>query len=449
MLNKLKSLLLFILIFTITILSYNSQRVYALDGRTYVTIAEATAITAETAVATGASVAIAPVVVTTLVVGAALYGGYKLLDRYGSTIVDKISSTISSWDKTTTNDYLYEYSKDGQSYVGLTENGLNWSKQHVTSLVQETTSIPTVGTTTNTTDYSKPYMVGKVYVVPYSVVPEVGHVYHVAKLKNVDWKYIDVAMVDSSFFSTTSYINPNTDIYIRLIQVRSDVAVAQYRSYDSSWVGIESVVTVPGKTIGFGYTAPKGVIDIAPSDIVSPVTPVPLEVGQSISLPVTGTKIEGMTSYDTSATPFSVTQETYSTQSVADTLPSEGASTEPNTDSNTAPNLDLNVPNKDIPKLDFSPLMVATQKFPFCIPWDLWSSYKVFEGNSTPFAYEFKEINLNGTITGGQSITVLPNFKIDFAEYPSLDVAVQIFKYLQLLLFIVMLILKTRSLIRG
>ena len=114
----------------------------------------------------------------------------------------------------------------------------------------------------------------------------------------------------------------------------------------------------------------------------------------------------------------------------------------------TPPSGDLEVPS-GIPTLNFKPLMVATRKFPFSIPWDLAQCYKVFEGDEKPFSYEFKEVKLNGIVTGGQSITVVPNFKIDFSEYPSVDVAIKIFKYLQLLLFITMLIVKTRGLIRG
>ncbi|NFO65315.1 hypothetical protein FDB44_17325, partial [Clostridium botulinum] len=97
------------------------------------------------------------------------------------------------------------------------------------------------------------------------------------------------------------------------------------------------------------------------------------------------------------------------------------------------------------PTLDFSPLMVATRKFPFCIPWDVWNCYKVFEGSAEPFKYHFDEIQLGGFVTGGETITVIPAFDLNFADYQQIDIAIKVFKFLELLLFVFMLLKFTRS----
>lgn len=121
--------------------------------------------------------------------------------------------------------------------------------------------------------------------------------------------------------------------------------------------------------------------------------------------------------------------------------------TDPKTDT---PNPDdLTVPKNDVPQLNFKPLMDATRKFPFCIPWDLWDTYKIFEGDSEPFKYEFNEVDVNFAFIGCGPVTVLPHFILDFADYPQLDTLIQVFKFLELMCFIVFLILKTRNLIRG
>lgn len=444
MLNKLKSLLLFILIFTITILSYNSQRVYALDGRTYVTIAEAAAITAETAISTGTSIAVAPFVIGTLVIGAGLYAGYKVVDKYGPVVTSKVSDMVKTWDKTKTNDYIYQYSKNGKKYVGLTESGLSYSQEYMKNIAnQKDMTIDSTYKTTNTIDDGvNPFNRFDYYMLPFNVGAN-GSVYYTFNLTSKSQLFVSLKGSDGAFMTATYKGSNISKVVIR--QVGSEAVVnIEYQSGGS--INNFKVPSVGQISIGYKAT-PDVTANI--NDVVENVKPVSIPVGDSISVPVTSSDIETMTYLDTSISPNTITQDKYNTQNVTQTLYDTNTDTSPEGGTNTAPNLDLDVPSKDIPKLDFSPLMVATQKFPFCIPWDLWSSYKVFEGNSTPFAYEFKEINLNGTITGGQSITVLPNFKIDFAEYPSLDVAVQIFKYLQLLLFIVMLILKTRSLIRG
>lgn len=106
--------------------------------------------------------------------------------------------------------------------------------------------------------------------------------------------------------------------------------------------------------------------------------------------------------------------------------------------------IDLDVPKENTPTLDFSPLMIATTKFPFCIPWDMYSSIKIFESNAEPFRYEFKEVKYSNT-----DIIIIPNFTVDFSTIPHIDVLLSVFKIIQYLLFVVFLISKIRSFMRS
>ena len=84
-------------------------------------------------------------------------------------------------------------------------------------------------------------------------------------------------------------------------------------------------------------------------------------------------------------------------------------------------------------------------QIPFCIPWDVWNCYKVFEGSAEPFKYHFNSIQLSGFVTGGETITVIPAFDLNFADYQQIDIAIKVFKFLELLLFVFMLLKFTRS----
>ena len=129
--------------------------------------------------------------------------------------------------------------------------------------------------------------------------------------------------------------------------------------------------------------------------------------------------------------------------------PDSSSKPEPNPEPNPKPNpdIDLNVPDSSVPTLNFEPLKVVTKKFPFSIPWDVWECFKVFEGDSKPLKYKFSQIDYG---TGENSIVVIPEFTIDFADYPKIVTLVTLFKYLLLLTFIFMLIRNTRTnFIRG
>lgn len=90
--------------------------------------------------------------------------------------------------------------------------------------------------------------------------------------------------------------------------------------------------------------------------------------------------------------------------------------------------------------LDFSGFqnIELYNKFPFCIPWDLYNCFKDF--NVAPIVPKF-EIDFSGTFLSPADPIV-----VDFNDYEEL---VQIVRYFSFAFFVVGLILITRNLIRG
>lgn len=99
--------------------------------------------------------------------------------------------------------------------------------------------------------------------------------------------------------------------------------------------------------------------------------------------------------------------------------------------------IDFSLPNSA--ELDFKPLYInLSNKFPFCVPWDLVNSFKMFStAKQTPkFVVDFPSSNLIG---GGK-------FEIDFDKFSELAA---VLRYFVLVFFIVGLVKKTKSLIGG
>lgn len=104
----------------------------------------------------------------------------------------------------------------------------------------------------------------------------------------------------------------------------------------------------------------------------------------------------------------------------------------------------FDMPVGDTPSLDFSPLMIATMKFPFCIPWDLFRCVEVFNSGEETFKYEFKEVKYSDT-----DIIIIPNFKVDFSTIPYVDTLRKVFKFIMYISYCVFLICKIRGLMRS
>lgn len=104
----------------------------------------------------------------------------------------------------------------------------------------------------------------------------------------------------------------------------------------------------------------------------------------------------------------------------------------------------FDIPVGATPSLDFSPLMIATMKFPFCIPWDLFRCVEVFNSGEETFKYEFKEVKYSDT-----DIIIIPNFKVDFSTIPYVDTLRKVFKFIMYISYCVFLICKIRGLMRS
>lgn len=104
----------------------------------------------------------------------------------------------------------------------------------------------------------------------------------------------------------------------------------------------------------------------------------------------------------------------------------------------------FDIPVGATPSLDFSPLMIATMKFPFCIPWDLFRCVEVFNSGEETFKYEFKEVKYSDT-----EIIIIPHFTIDFSTIPYVDILRKVFKFIMYISYCVFLICKIRGLIRS
>lgn len=105
--------------------------------------------------------------------------------------------------------------------------------------------------------------------------------------------------------------------------------------------------------------------------------------------------------------------------------------------------LDLNVPD-DI-SFDFTPLQVVTDKFPFCIPWDMINIFRGFKADRVAPKWEIKFPSLSwgsyGTMQEG-------SFEIDLGK-PEFAKVAAVLRYFLLVIFVYGLIIKTRPLIRG
>ena len=312
------------------------QPVYALDGRTYVTIAEAAAITAETAAATGATVAITPIVVGTLVAGALLYGGYKVVSTYGNEIQSYIKSKTDKLSFKETNDYLY--TKDGK--VGLTPSGYAWAND-IGSTLKKDSSFSTNDNTSNIVGNGSPYQFGKFYMRPYSVFSVDKKNYIFVKVSAYDT--INICIKGrSDKVSYVKTLTPTKDTYYRVRSYSMSGTAEIHSSEDNKdYYRVTFINGSDGKfydktyftsdsTVYIGYYTESGTV-YAPDGVVTSVPPTPMEVGQTVALPSTSTQIEGMTVYDTSLDFGSITSDNFT----LDVAPSPSPSPNPNPNENT------------------------------------------------------------------------------------------------------------------
>lgn len=134
-----------------------------------------------------------------------------------------------------------------------------------------------------------------------------------------------------------------------------------------------------------------------------------------------------------------------STGTIVDPVTTPDTNTVPNTDDTTGQTPDstnYNVPTTT-PMLDFSPLKVATLKFPFCIPWDIYDTINLLKADS-----ECPKFHVNSMSYLG--FEIIPQFDFDLATIPHLDEIVRIFRFFEVLLFLFFWFMSIRSrFIRG
>ena len=111
-------------------------------------------------------------------------------------------------------------------------------------------------------------------------------------------------------------------------------------------------------------------------------------------------------------------------------------------DGTISPPTDWTAPNNT---LDFTPLMDAvTDRFPFCIPWDLVNSIKTLVADSAEPTATI--VFPSGMLAGHSDVayTMKP-----FTQYPALARGVTVFRWFMCLAWLWFLMLKTRSLVGG
>lgn len=328
-----------------------------------------------------------------------------------------------------------------------------WINAAIDSLKSET--IPSNDNKVSYTVYSSPIVIRSTFSDGY--VANIQLPNHIVKLdiwtetKMLDpaWAYrpyvtimhFDETFEDGHFAPDSFQYNSTTSFGVtydspNLIEIVKDTPFTNYVPYPTTQDEVTSntkvpvEIAVPVKTDTSGYITPTTPTVTYPSVKVAPDT---------------GGKA---TTSDTVMT-FTTPTIDPNTGEVVDPVTDTGTDTNTNPDGTVDTDNPYDVPDNAVPDLDFSPLNVVTRKFPFCIPWDLWQCYKVFEGNEEPLKYHFNTIQVDCTPLGVTGFTVIPAFDIDFSKYPQFDNLRKIIKYLELMIFIVFLIVKTRNLIRG
>lgn len=341
-------------------------------------------------------------------------------NSYTSRIKTKVSY-ISSQDKCIVYYYIYDY--DGNVY---SQNNVSVNSYDTSNLVLKTTTID-------------------------NVVPEVSNGYPISDNSSILSTDTDQLSTSITSGSTDTY-SPAIEIPILPKEIQTDpdndpekveIAYVPGIEFPDQVTGDELLPTIePGKD-------PDDIIVVNPDgSITNPDGSKTYPDGTTVYPNGTTISPDGSTTYPdgTVVKPDGTTIHPDGTTTNPDgtTTSPDGSTTNP--DGSTI-NPDLTVPNKHTPTLDFGPMKVVTRKFPFSIPWDVWECFKTFEGDSKPLKYKFDQINYN---SGEDSIVIIPEFTIDFSEYPKIVILITLFKYLLLLSFIYMLIRNTRTnFIRG
>lgn len=323
-------------------------------------------------------------------------------------------------------DYMKSRNIDGVKDSGLTQEGKDCLKDYVTNYKDvsyikkiplfSNISVPAnsiIWTSIGVNVNSNPKAVFELYQTG---VTNIGNLGFVFRIDNYDKIYYggNTVVYDGSLKIGSTYVDETLTCNTVRVGIRNvgsfstECGVAQLISLlpTTSFTGVTGSYLQPDLSAeGTTYIKPK--TDVSYDDLINLPSS---EIGTIV---------------DFQSTPFSDTD--------VDTNP----------DGDTDGDIDLDTPD-EAPEIDFTPLEIATRKFPFCIPWDAWECIKVFDGASIDFFYKFESISYTDS-SSGRTIVVIPSFEISFEEYPQIKTLILVFKYLLFLLFCFMLIRNTRG----
>ncbi len=469
--KKLKSLILIMLIVPILTLSF-PKSANAIAG-----IDDAIAI---------AGGLIAPEVAIGLLVCGGIACGYEFLDNHKVEVGTFINDTLIPMKNNAINYFKTFTNSKGEKYVGLTEQGLNYSRDEFkkfssSALIPNKVVKPSAGINT-----SVPFTQDGFTCMPANKMKndismgwfKAGDIITI-RLGQYNGSYKDIPL--KPFFQDCEVkycLYTTSPIYHLLITHYVDkIGYYDFDAYDGSNPKQEYVDYLSnyntGKVCYWGYKVKSDTVYVPGKELIRHTgIEEGVKQGDTVAIPVGSDVIGGQDVFIPSSnndwTKSKPSDVVYSgLKEAGGSIPGEGAgegsatnswvdtitgaiagvkdAVKSNTKSLVNSIADIFTIPDTAPTLDFSPLMVATRKFPFCIPWDVWNCYKVFEGSADPFKYHFDEIQLSGFVTGGETITVIPSFDLNFADYKQIDIAIKVFKFLELLLFIFMLLKFTRS----
>lgn len=418
------------------------------------------------------------VLVTTYVVAVCLekagaFEGFDINSNYSTDVRDYLSKKILSLSASEIAKYFFT-AKDssGNDYVALTDDGYSYAVddvwpdmtqspiykiQHSTS---KTTSVTTV-------TKNEPFMKNGLYMVPYFQAFARNYVYSNFFVKTGDTLRV---YVFSSWDSHVVDINytVSSDTLIKISSDSTGNYVYCYYSTDNgvSWPKLSdnyayNSSAVDNITTYIGYSTSSNTVYVPGSQVVSQDTPIDKPADSVIAVPISGqyssdgttriydgidggvaNAVTGLKASDLSNTGANTGE---GTDTGANTLTQEAVRDAVRDGIGDSTVGDLDIPS-DVPRLDFTPLEVATKKFPFCVPFDFANLFVQLNSPAQCPVVSVPSTTVGSTV--GLPVTI-PEIDFDLSTLPNIDNILNITKFFEYIGFLAFLILKTRNLIRG
>ncbi|NYC05780.1 putative heme/steroid binding protein [Clostridium beijerinckii] len=416
------------------------------------------------------SVLVSTYVVVLCLEKAGAFQGYEFDQDYSTSVRDYLSKKVLSLSAAEIAKYLFT-AKDssGSDYVALSSDGYDWSQDDVWP---DATKNPIYqmehqlsNTTSNTsTSSSDPYMDDGFYTVPYLFKSAGSVLISPFLVKKGDTINFHLRCYDGNV-SNASF-TPVDDCYIRLIQLKNPYNTVNFQySYDNSYYTIVPdayCYTDENHHTGAGYNTTTNTVYVPASDVITNTgSTTAIGSDQVVAVPISGqystdgtTKIydgiDGGVANAVSGLKASDLANTGSntgegTQTGANTLTQEAVRDAVRDGIGDSTVGDLDIPN-DVPRLDFTPLEVATKKFPFCVPFDFANLFGQLNSPAQCPVVSVPSTTVGSTV--GMPVTI-PEIDFDLSTLPNIDNILNITKFFEYIGFLAFLILKTRNLIRG